>query len=69
MGLPHLELTAVSECRMEDEWVIGPGGIPVFIDPHMSTFLRSMVLDASTSEGNLPKFVVRRHEEPIDELW
>jgi hypothetical protein len=61
-GIPFLELAAVAEVKTEDEWLISPCGIPVFVAQDVAEFLRGMVLDASTTDEGTPQFVVRRDE-------
>jgi hypothetical protein len=64
-GIPFLELAAVSDVKLEDEWLISPWGIPVFVSRDVAEFLRGMVLDAATADDGIPQFVVRRDEPAI----
>jgi Fe-S cluster assembly iron-binding protein IscA len=67
-GLCVLELSVVAHCDMDDEWLISPSGIPVFVDPDIVGFLKGRTLDASIDADGVPKFVVRPDEHAMGEL-
>lgn len=67
-GLCLLELSVVAHCQMDDEWLLSPSGILVFVERDIAAFLEGRTLDASIDGDGVPKFVVRPDEHAMGEL-